>query len=159
PDHTRLRTLVSKAFTPRAIERLRPRIAARVDELLDGVAARDTIDLMAELASPLPVAIIAEMLGVAIEDRQRFRRWSNEAIALLGDAPREQRRRAFAALDEMRAWLEAQVEDRRRDARDDLLSGMVAAEESGDRLTTTELFATSLLLLIAGNETTTNLIG
>jgi cytochrome P450 len=159
PDHTRLRTLVSKAFTPRAIERVRPRIAARVDELLDGVAGRDAIDLMAELASPLPVAIIAEMLGVAIEDRQRFRHWSNEAIALLGDASRDERKRAFVALDEMRAWLEVQVEDRRRVARDDLLSAMVAAEESGDRLTTTELFATSLLLLIAGNETTTNLIG
>jgi cytochrome P450 len=159
PDHTRMRTLVSKAFTPRAVERLRPRIEAVVDELLDGVTSDGEIELMRELASPLPVAIIAEMLGVAVEDRARFRHWSNEAIRLLGDGTREDRRRALVAMDEMRAWLAGEIERRRQEPRDDLLSGLVAAEEAGDRLTTAELFATCVLLLVAGNETTTNLIG
>jgi cytochrome P450 len=159
PDHTRIRTLVSKAFTPRAIECLRPRIEAVVDELLDGVAAGGEMDLMREFASPLPVAIIAEMLGVAVEDRERFRHWSNEAVRLLGDGTRDDRRRALVALDEMRAWLAGEIEGRRQTPRDDLLSGLVAAEEAGDRLTTSELFATCVLLLVAGNETTTNLIG
>jgi cytochrome P450 len=159
PDHTRLRTLVSKAFTPRAIERMRPRIEAVVDELLDGIAGRGEIDLMREVAAPLPAAIIAEMLGVAIEDRQRFRHWSNEVVRLLGDGNYDDRRRGLTAVDEMQTWLEAEVAARRRAPRDDLLSGMVAAEEAGDRLTTTELFATCVLLLVAGNETTTNLVG
>jgi pimeloyl-[acyl-carrier protein] synthase len=159
PDHTRLRTLVSKAFTPRAIERMRPRIEAVVDELLDGLGRNGEIELMREFASPLPVAIIAEMLGVAVEDRQRFRHWSNEAVRLLGDGTRDDRRRAVMALDEMRTWLEGEREERRRQPRDDVLSGLVAAEACGDRLTTAELFATCVLLLVAGNETTTNLIG
>jgi cytochrome P450 len=159
PDHTRMRTLVSKAFTARAIERLRPRIEAVVDELLDGIDDHGAIELMRDFASPLPVAIIAEMLGVAVEDRGRFRHWSNETIRLLGDGTRDDRRRALAALEEMRAWLAGEIEQRRRTPRDDLLSALVAAEEAGERLTTIELFATCVLLLVAGNETTTNLIG
>ncbi len=159
PDHTRLRTLVSKAFTPRAIERLRPRIETVVVELLDGLAGRGELDLMPAFASPLPVVIIGEMLGVAVEDRTRFRHWSNEAIGLLGDGSRADRRRAWQALGEMRDWLGKQIDARRRTPREDLLSALVAAEESGDRLSERELFATCVLLLIAGNETTTNLIG
>jgi cytochrome P450 len=159
PDHTRLRTLVSKAFTPRAVERLRPRIETVVVELLDGLAGRAELDLMPAFASPLPVVIIGEMLGVAVEDRTRFRHWSNEAIGLLGDGSRADRRRAWQALGEMRDWLGEQIDARRRTPREDLLSALVAAEESGDRLSERELFATCLLLLVAGNETTTNLIG
>lgn len=159
PDHTRLRTIVSKAFSPRAIERMRPRIEAVVDELLDGLAGRGEIDLMRDFASPLPVVIIAEMLGVPIADRERFRHWSNEAVRLLGDGTNDDRRRALGAIAEMQRWLEAEVEARRREPRDDLLSSLVAAEEAGERLATTELFATCLLLLVAGNETTTNLVG
>lgn len=159
PDHTRLRSLVAKAFTPRAVERMRPRVQGLVDELAVELCRRTSFDLMRDFASPLPVVIIAEMLGVDVADRARFRSWSNEAIALLGDSTREERRRAVVALEEMRDWLEVQIEDRRRSPREDLLSGMVAAEESGDRLSTNELFATCLLLLVAGNETTTNLIG
>jgi cytochrome P450 len=159
PDHTRLRTLVSKAFTPRAVERLRPRIAAVVGELLDALAGRDTFDLMQGFASPLPVVIIGEMLGVAVADRARFRHWSNEAIRLLGEGSRADRRRAWQALTEMRAWLGEQIAERRRAPREDLLSAMIAAEEAGDRLSERELFATCVLLLVAGNETTTNLIG
>jgi hypothetical protein len=159
PDHTRLRTLVSKAFTPRAVERLRPRIEAVVAELLDALAGRGTFDLMESFASPLPVVIIGEMLGVAVADRERFRHWSNESIRLLGEGNRNDRRRAWRALGEMREWLGVQIAARRRAPSDDLLSALVAAEEAGDRLTERELFATCVLLLVAGNETTTNLIG
>lgn len=159
PDHTRLRTLVSKAFTPRAVERLRPRIEAVVGELLDALAGCDTFDLMQAFASPLPVVIIGEMLGVAVADRERFRHWSNEAIRLLGEGNRADRRRAWQALGELREWLGEQIAARRREPCDDLLSGLVAAEEAGDRLSERELFATCVLLLVAGNETTTNLIG
>ncbi|MBX3027026.1 cytochrome P450 [bacterium] len=159
PDHTRLRTLVSKAFTPRAVERLRPRIEAVVVELLDGLAGHDAFDLMQAFASPLPVVIIGEMLGVAVADRERFRHWSNESIRLLGEGNRADRRRAWQALSEMRAWLGEQIAARRRQPCDDLLSALVAAEEAGDRLSERELFATCVLLLVAGNETTTNLIG
>jgi cytochrome P450 len=159
PDHTRLRTLVAKAFTPRAIEHMRPRIAAVVDELLDRLARRDEFDLMHELASPLPVAIIAEMLGVSVADRSRFRHWSNESIRLLGDGTREDRRRAWMAIEEMGTWLEGEAAARRGAPRDDLLSALVAAEEAGDRLSARELLSTCVLLLVAGNETTTNLIG
>jgi len=159
PDHTRLRTLVSKAFTPRAVERMRPRIEALVGELLDGLQGRCEIELVGDFASPLPVSIIAEMLGIPVADRGRFRHLSNEAIRLLGDGSNEDRRRGSKGFTELAHYLEAEVDARRRAPRDDLLSGMVAAEEAGDRLSTQELFATCVLLLIAGNETTTNLIG
>jgi cytochrome P450 len=159
PDHTRLRTLVSKAFTPRAVERMRPRIEAVVGELLDGLHGRNEIELVGDFASPLPVAIIAEMLGIPVADRGRFRHWSNEAIRMLGDGTNDDRRRGAKGFAELARYLEAEVEARRLAPRDDLLSAMVAAEEAGERLSTKELFATCVLLLIAGNETTTNLIG
>ena len=159
PDHTRLRTLVSKAFTPRAVERMRPRIEAVVGELLDGLAGRGEIDLVSAFASPLPVAIIAEMLGIPVADRGRFRHWSNEATRMLGDGTNDDRRRGAQGFAELARYLEAEVETRRRAPRDDLLSALVAAEEAGERLSTQELFATCVLLLIAGNETTTNAIG
>jgi len=158
PDHTRLRTLVSKAFTPRAVERMRPRIEAVVGELLDALQGRREIELVGDFASPLPVAIIAEMLGIPVADRARFRHVSNEAIRLLGDGSNDDRRRGAKGFAELAHYLETEVEARRSAPRDDLLSGMVTAEEAGDRLSTQELFATCLLLLIAGNETTTNLI-
>lgn len=159
PDHTRLRTLVSRAFTPRAVERMRPRIEAVVDGLLDDLAGRSEFELVRDFSSPLPVTIIGEMLGVSVADRDRFRAWSNDAIGFLGDGPREQRIRAAAALGEMQAWLEGEIALRRREPREDLLSGLVAAEEAGDRLSSKELFGICVLLLLAGNETTTNLIG
>ena len=159
PDHTRLRTLVGKAFTPRAVERMRPRIEAIVGELLAGLADCHEIELVRDFASPLPVAIIAEMLGIPIADRARFRHWSNEAVRLLGDGTNDDRRRGAKGFAELAHYLEAEVEARRSAPRDDLLSAMVAAEEAGERLSTQELFATCVLLLIAGNETTTNLVG
>jgi len=158
PSHTRLRGLVSQAFTPRAVERMRPRIDAWVDALIAAARPRGEMELVREFAAPLPVAIIAEMLGVPVEDREQFRLWSDETVRALGDSTPDDRRRAFAGMRELRAYLAGAVEQRRSEPRDDLLSRMVAAEQEGDRLDTDELFATCVLLLVAGNETTTNLI-
>ena len=159
PDHTRLRNLVSKAFTPRAVERMRPVIEKYVEELLGRLAGRSEMELIGDFAAPLPVSVIAEMLGVPVADRERFRRWSDEAVRTLGDNTLEDRRRALAAMDELGAYLEVIAEERRREPREDLLSALVRAEEAGDRLSRVELFTTCVLLLVAGNETTTKLIG
>jgi cytochrome P450 len=159
PDHTRLRSLVSKAFTPRAVERMRPRIEATAELLLDRLQGRGEMELVRDFASPLPVVVIAEMLGVPGEDHERFRDWSNEAVRTLGDGTNEDRRRAWRAMQDFAAYLEGIVEARRREPREDLISALVAAEEAGDRLTGRELFGTIVLLLVAGNETTTKLVG
>jgi hypothetical protein len=159
PDHTRLRSLVGKAFTPRSIEKLRPRIETIVGELLDGLARKREADLVLELAYPLPVIVIAEMLGVPKEERARFKHWSDEVVRSMGVASFEDIRRSRTAWRELRSYLEGVAEKRRRDPQDDLLSALLAAEERGDTLTAGEVFSTLNLLLIAGNETTTNLIG
>lgn len=160
PDHTRLRGLVNKAFTPRVIERLRPRITELVDELLDMAAEAGSIDVIAELGRPLPVTVIAEMLGVPAEDRATFRGWS-EALAHTVDPnmDAEAADRAAVAGVEFMAYFTNMAEERRQDPQHDLLSGLAAAEEEGDRLTADELVTNCILLLIAGHETTTNLIG
>jgi cytochrome P450 len=162
PDHTRLRTLVNKGFTPRVIEGMRSHIQQVVDGLLDQVKAAGRMDVVADLAYPLPVIVICEMVGVPAEDRDKFRDWSY-AIARSLDAiavPNEElARRANEAQDALTAYFARLIEERRRAPRPDLLSALIAAEEAGDRLTTQELFATGILLFIAGHETTVNLIG
>jgi cytochrome P450 len=161
PDHTRLRSLVSRAFTPRAVESLRPRVEHIVDELLDEAAASGgPIDVIEALAYPLPVIVIAEMLGIPPEDRDQFKEWSDAVAGQLGfsDDYTKARRAAFASR-ELRAYLQGVVEERRREPREDLLSALVAAEQAGDKLTLEEVYSTTELLLVAGNETTTNLIG
>jgi pimeloyl-[acyl-carrier protein] synthase len=162
PDHTRLRTLVSKAFTPRVIEGMRGHIQQVVDGLLDQVKAAGRMDVVADLAYPLPVIVICEMVGVPPEDRDKFRDWSY-AIARSLDAiavPNEElARRANEAQDALTGYFAQLIEERRRKPRADLLSALIAAEEEGDRLSTQELFATGILLFIAGHETTVNLIG
>jgi cytochrome P450 len=162
PDHTRLRTLVSKAFTPRVIEGMRGHIQHVVDGLLDTVEAAGRMDVVADLAYPLPVIVICEMVGVPAEDRDKFRDWSY-AIARSLDAiavPNEElARRANEAQDALTQYFARLIEERRRAPRADLLSALIAAEEAGDRLSTPELFATGILLFIAGHETTVNLIG
>ncbi len=157
PEHTRLRRLVSKAFTPRGIDGLRGRIQEIVDELLDALADRTEFDLVQELAWPLPVIVIAEMLGIPREDRERFKRWSDAMIATLGGD--------YSLLDEARRSNEELVEyvslimaERRREPQDDLISGLVAAEEAGQVLSEDEILGMVALLLVAGNETTTHLI-
>lgn len=160
PDHTRLRTLVTKAFTPRVVENMRPRIQAITDELLDQVQSAGRMDVLADLSFPLPVIVIAQMLGVPTEDRDKFKAWTPDLARTLdpilspevldaGDAA------TLAFYDYFRAL----VAKRRTDLRDDLLSALIAAEEQGDRLSEDELIATAVLLLGAGHETTMNLIG
>ena len=158
PDHTRLRKLVSKAFTPRAVEQMRPRVEELVDGLLGGLSSRGSIELVEDFAAPLPVTVIAEMLGVPTSDQARFKHWSDEAIRTLGEGTMEDRKRSNAAMEELGEYLKAIAEQRRREPRDDLISGLVAAEDEGDRLSTNEMLATCVLLLVAGNETTTKLI-
>jgi cytochrome P450 len=159
PDHTRLRGLVSKAFTPRAIEALRPRVEQIVAELLDSANGQGQTDVIRTLAYPLPVTVIAEMLGLPVEDREQFKRWSDDLVLSLGIQNWDEMRRAIAAQRELRAYIKALAEERRREPREDLLSGLVAAEDAGDKLNAEEVFNTVMLLLVAGNETTTNLIG
>lgn len=160
PAHTRLRGIVNKAFTPRAVERLRPRIQAIVDQLLDAALPAGRIDVIEDLAYPLPVIVIAEMLGIPPTERARFKRWSTDIARVTGPlAPPELLERAFQSATELNAYFRRVIADRRRDPRDDLITALIAAEEQGDVLSEEELVATCILLLIAGNETTTNLIG
>jgi len=159
PRHTRLRGLVNKAFTPRAVRALEGRMQQIVDEMLDATRGQTGFDVIDALAYPLPVIVIAEMLGVPPEDRERFRHWSDEAVRSLGMVGPEDLRASVAALRELHEYLKPIAEDRRREPRDDLLSGLLAAEEAGDRLTLDEVFQSVTLLLVAGNETTTKLIG
>lgn len=160
PEHTRLRKLVSKAFTPRAVENLKPRIQDIVNTLLDEAEEKNRIDLVTELAYPLPVIVIAEMLGVPPEDRAKFKKWSDDVVATLGgpfQAP-EVLATAAEAIQALASYLMPIIEARREDPRDDLISALVLAEEQGQVLSQDEIFSTSILLLIAGNETTTHLI-
>lgn len=164
PRHTRLRGLVSQAFTPRMVQRLEPRLGEIADQLLDAALARRRVDLVEALTYPLPVVVIAEMIGVPIEDREQFKEWSDEAVAGLGTIffgpPPEERvvalRRVVA---EMRVYFTRLAGERRRNPREDLLSALVAAEVEGSRLDGEELLSMLILLLVAGNETTTTLIG
>jgi pimeloyl-[acyl-carrier protein] synthase len=160
PDHTRLRRLVVKAFTPRLVESLRPRIQAIVDELLDAMAGTDGGDLIQALAYPLPVIVICEMLGVPAGDRAQLKRWSDELAALLdplqasGGMPHLERMYL-----ELAAYFRAIFAQRRAQPHEDLISSLVAVEDHGDRLSEAELLSLCALILGAGHETTTNLIG
>jgi cytochrome P450 len=162
PRHTRLRSLVSKAFTPRAVAAMRPRIAELVKQMLDEAQARGPIDLMRDLAAPLPVAVIAAMLGIPPEDRARFKQWSND-IAATANLPESLSepvlRRAATAYHELAGYLRGLIGRMRSGQAAGLLAAMAAAEEQGDQLTEPELYANASLLLNAGHETTTNLIG
>ena len=160
PDHTRLRTIVTKAFTPRVAEGMRPRIQAIVDGLLDKVRAAGTADLIADFAYPLPTMVICEMLGVPVEDQEQFKVWTRDLARSLDpiitpeiiDAANQ----ATVAFYE---YFRRLIAKRRQNLQSDLLSGLIAAEEQGDRLNEEELVATAILLLGAGHETTMNLIG
>jgi cytochrome P450 len=156
PDHTRLRTLVTKAFTPGRVEALRPRVQQITDGLLDALPERGEFDLMRTLAFPLPMAVITELLGVPELDGERFRAWSNLVVAPDPDdlaAGAE----AFSALN---LYLQRLIEDKRGRPGEDLLSALIQTrDEDGDRLGPDDLHAMAQLLLVAGHETTVNLIG
>jgi cytochrome P450 PksS len=155
PDHMRLRALVSKAFTPRIIERLRGRIEALCEELLDAMERERGTDLVAGYALPLPATVIAELLGVPAEDHARFHRWSNRLVSV--SSGRDMLRALPAALAFVR-YLRNLVERRRADPQDDLITALIRVEEAGDKLSEDELLAMAFLLLVAGHETTVNLI-
>lgn len=162
PDHTRLRGLVNKAFTPKVVEGLKPRIHEIVTELLDEALERGTVDIMEDYAYPLPVAIICDMLGVPFEDNVRFRAWTKAAARsldpdeLLSKEEQGARQATFDAFDE---YFEDLIKKRRADPKDDLISALIAAEDDGAKLSHEELVSTCILILIAGHETTVNLIG
>jgi cytochrome P450 len=161
PNHTRLRGLMNRAFTPRAVERLRPRIAGIVEHLLARVRPTGRMDLIRDFAWPLPIAVIGDMLGVPAPDREVFKAWSDELATFVGSAVAtpDKYGRAAAALGQMQDYFRALAAERRRTPVDDLMTALLAAEESDDRFTEDELVATAILLLFAGHETTTNLIG
>ncbi len=162
PDHTRLRGLVSQAFTPRRVEELRARIHQLVEDLLDDVVERGDgqIDVLADLAYPLPTVVICELLGVPLDDRERFKGWASGGSRLLdGYLEPAIMQEAMLAGMELFRYMTDLVDDRRLHPGPDLLSALIAAEESGDRLTHAELLTTVTLLFIAGFETTMNLIG
>jgi len=160
PDHTRVRKLVNKAFTPKRIAMLRGHIQTIVDGCIDEMAAAGRCDLIHDLAEPVPAVVIAELLGVAPEDHRQFREWSSTLIAGIG-ALNDDRVQAAArtASENIFAYLQQTITARRAEPRDDLISAMIQAQEERDALTDLELLATSNLLLLAGHETTTNLIG
>jgi pimeloyl-[acyl-carrier protein] synthase len=163
PDHTRLRSLVSKAFTPRVVEGLRPRIQQIVDGLLERVSETGSMDLIEEFAYPIPVNVICEMLGVPVEDHERFKGWSLDIArgldSILLPPDSEVPKRSVASRHALADYFRELIAKRRASPRADLLSGLIAAEEAGDKLSENELLATCILLLIAGHETTVNLIG
>jgi cytochrome P450 len=161
PDHTRLRSLVTKAFTARRVADMRPRIRKLVDEQLDRVADQGAMDVIKDLAHRLPVIVICDMLGIPEEHRAAFLAGSNVSGRILDPAPmtREELDRSNTAITMVNAYFDQLCDLRRREPRDDLTTEMVQAEEAGDRLTTEELRANIGLLFGAGHETTTNLIG
>ncbi len=160
PDHTRIRRLVSKAFTPRRIEELLPHVQSLVDGMLDAAAARGEMDVIADLAFPLPFAVISEMLGMPQADSLQLRDWSHTLVTSLEPLTQpDEIPKMMSASDNMVAHVDAAIEWKRREPADDLLSAMIAAEEEGDRLTSDELRDQVILLFVAGHETTVNLIG
>lgn len=160
PEHDRLRRLVNQAFTVRAVEELVPHIEQIADELLDEVAGETEIDFMEALAIPLPVIVIAQMLGVDPEDRDSFKRWSLTSVSSAIDPRNKDRIRAGrAARKAQREYFERVVAERRQNPRDDLMSALILAEDEGDQLTHDETITMLGLLLAAGNLTTTDLLG
>ena len=160
PDHTHLRGLVNKAFTPRVVERLRPRIQALVDDLLAAPLRDGGMDLIRDLAAPLPVFVIGELLGVPKEDYGPLKTWSDDlAIMLDGTVALQHVGRALPSAIAFVEYLRKLVAARRASPQDDLVSGLIAAQEQNEALTEDEIIGTSLILLGAGHETTTNLIG
>jgi cytochrome P450 len=156
-DHRRLRRLVTRAFTPRMVEQLRPRIQELTDELIDAVYERREMDVVESLAFPLPITVIAELLGIPVADRDRFRKWSNAIVtpALSPDAQAEFR----SLMDDFVAYLRELFERRRAEPGDDLVSALLRVEDGGDTLSEGEFFSMVSLLIVAGHETTVSLIG
>lgn len=160
PDHTRVRRLVGKAFSPRAIQSLDEWIRELAYELVEKAVAEGEFDLVADVAMPLPLTVICRMLGVPVEDRDQFEHWGHVAAAGLDlQLDTSAMERTARAQMELGRYLQGLIDDHRAEPRDDILSALIAARDEGDRLSERELVATCLLLLVAGFETTVNLIG
>lgn len=161
PNHTRLRGLVNKAFTATTVERMQGRIGRVAVDLLDRVRGRTSFDLIEAYAFPLPIIVIAELLGIPPQDRARFRAWSNALVTPTGDSERDAKKLAKSGrlMEDFVAYLGRIFEDRRRAPRDDLISSLLHAEEAGEMLSEEELYSMVLLLTVVGHETTVNLIG
>lgn len=155
PRHRQLRSLAAQAFTPRVVAQMAPRIAAITNELLDKVPMTGEMDVVRDLAYPLPVTVIAELLGIPSEMRADFKRWSD---ALVSDEESANRENLFAELQQMYTYFTQVLQERRQYPKDDLISGLLKAEVDGEHLSDVELLGFCALLLVAGNETTTNLI-
>ncbi|WP_329412144.1 cytochrome P450 [Streptomyces sp. NBC_00704] len=157
PDHTRIRRLVSKAFTPRTVEGLKPYVRRLAAELVDGLVRQGGGDLLLDVAEPLPVAVIAEMLGIPESDRAPLRPWSADICGMYElNPPQETAERAVRASVEFSDYLRELIAARRKEPGEDLMSGLIAAHDEGDRLTEQELISTAVLLLNAGHEATVN---
>ena len=153
PEHTRLRKLVTKAFTARRMELMRPRIEELTARLLDEMAEHDEVDLLDSFAFPLPITVICEIMAVPLDDRDEFRAWSNALVTTVKPEAAE------AAAHAMAAYLSAMIDDKRANPGEDMFSALVHADEEGDALDQVELISMAFLLLLAGHETTVNLIG
>ena len=156
PDHTRLRALISKAFTNRTVQALAPRIQEIADQLINAFEAKGETDLIEDFAFPLPIIVICELLGIPTQDRHKFRIWSHAFIGISNEAEAEP---SGNSLFEFVEYIGRLIHQRRHDPQDDLISRLVHAEEEGERLTEQELFSMIALLIVAGHETTVNLIG
>ncbi|MGW0081935.1 cytochrome P450 [Streptomyces sp. NPDC003393] len=157
PDHTRIRRLVSKAFTPRTVERLKPYVHRLANDLVAALVEAGGGDLLTDVAEPLPVAVIAEMLGIPESDRSQLRPWSADICGMYELNPSEETaRRAVRASVEFSDYLRELIAARRREPGEDLISGLIAAHDEGDRLTEQEMISTAVLLLNAGHEATVN---
>ncbi|MCX4882406.1 cytochrome P450 [Streptomyces sp. NBC_00847] len=157
PDHTRIRRLVSKAFTPRTVEQLRPYVTGLAADLVDRLVEKGDGDLLSDVAEPLPVAVIAEMLGIPESDRAPLRPWSADICGMYElNPPQETARKAVRASVEFSEYLRELIAERRKEPGEDLISGLIAAHDEGDRLTEQEMISTCVLLLNAGHEATVN---
>ena len=161
PEHSRLRGLMNKAFTARAIERLEPRIRVLIDRLLDRVVDQGEMDLIADLAYPLPASVILDMLGLPCDDLDRIKVWSDELALFVGSSVNtpDKYQRATDSITAMNDYFRKAIQRRRRNPGDDLLTALLGAQEQGELLSDDEVLATCVLLVFAGHETTTNLIG
>ena len=161
PKHTRLRNLMANVFTPRKVEKMRSYLQSLVDQMLEEVIDKGSMDIIAQIAYPLPLTVIAELLGVPIEDREQLKKWSDHYADMLGsfqcipDNPEE----ALQSLHEMTEYFLAIIQEYRKKPGDNLLSGLIQVQEQGSHLDNDELMANCILLLAAAHETTTNLIG
>jgi len=160
PEHTNLRKLVNKAFTPRMVGALEPRIKEIVAQLLDGIERGGDFDFVRDFSTPLPLMVIAQMLGIEPQRYREFKRWSDDMLrATGGEVSPAERVRLRGSMNDLQHYFEQAIEERRRSPREDLISALVRAEEESRALSAREVLAMCMLLLLGGNETTTNLLG